>query len=178
MILSKDDLKHMRKEAGMTQEELAEEVGVSQAYIARMETGNLDPKLSKVAKIVEILSPPVRPTCADVMTPNPATVGARDPLAQAASIMKQRNYSQLPVMRGGAVIGYVTERDIIRNLNLNMNEVSVEAVMNRSGVPIVDELTPLFTVVPLFQMYQAVMVQKQGRLSGIITRSDLLHIDD
>jgi len=168
----------MRKEAGLTQEELAEQVGVSQAYIARLEKGTLDPKLSIVKKIVEILSAPVSRTCAEVMTPNPVIVGARDPLAQAASIMKQRNYSQLPVMRGGAVIGYVTERDIIRNLNLNMEEVSVEAVMNPAGVPIVDESTLLYTIIPLFQMYQAIIVQKQGRLTGIITRSDLLHIDE
>jgi predicted transcriptional regulator len=73
-------------------------------------------------------------------------------------------------------VGLVTERDIIRNLQHNMNELSVQAVMSPESVPIIDESTPVDVIAPLFQTYQAILIHSQGRIRGIITRSDLLKL--
>jgi predicted transcriptional regulator len=50
--------------------------------------------------------------------------------------------------------------------------------MSPRGAPKVDESTPIKVVLPLFDIYQAVIVQKQGRTTGIITRHDLLQHKD
>ncbi len=53
-------LKEARKEAGLTQRELAERSGVSQNLIARLETGELkNATLKTMCKLAEALDKPV-----------------------------------------------------------------------------------------------------------------------
>ncbi|PNX52533.1 MAG: hypothetical protein BV458_09125 [Thermoplasmata archaeon M9B2D] len=175
-MMTVDELSKMRREVGMTQADLAIDVGVSQSYIARLERGSLDPKLSVVTKIVETLTHRQSKTCAEIMTRSPVTVDARDQASSAVRLMQKHNYSQVPVLRGTQLVGLVTERDIIRNIQHNMDELSVQAVMSPEGVPFIDETTPIDIIAPLFQTYQAVLIHSQGRIRGIITRSDLLKL--
>ncbi|TFG34817.1 CBS domain-containing protein [Candidatus Thorarchaeota archaeon] len=176
LMITSESLQKLRRDVGLTQSELAIEVGVSQSYIARLERGTFDPKLSVANKIIEVLSSRGRKTCADIMTSDPITVDARDPASEAVAVMQRHNFSQVPVLRGTQMIGMVTERDIIRNLEHDMKELSVQAVMSPEGIPIIDETTPLEVITPLFQNYQAILVHNQGRIRGIITRSDLLKL--
>jgi len=174
----------LRLEARLTQAELAKEVGVSQAYIARIERGTLDPKLSIVSRITEFLRSSIAKrryqgrfrdmTCSEIMAANPATVDARDPASRAVDLMHQHSFSQIPVLRGNSVMGMITEQDIIKDLHHDLSQMSVQAVMAPVSPPIVSETTPITDIVPLFQIHQAILVQNQGRLSGIITRADLL----
>lgn len=46
-------LRETRREAGMTQEQLAEKVGTKKSYISRLENGNVDVQLSTLYKIFE-----------------------------------------------------------------------------------------------------------------------------
>ncbi|MHA1137664.1 MAG: CBS domain-containing protein [Candidatus Thorarchaeota archaeon] len=175
-MMSVESLQNLRRQVKVTQAELAIEVGVSQSYIARLERGTLDPKLSVINKIVEVLTSRQSKTCYDIMTIDPLTIDARDPASVAVGLMQKHNFSQIPVLRGTQMIGIITERDIIRNLQHDMSELSVQAVMSPEGVPMIDETTPVDVIAPLFQKYQAVLIQSQGRIRGIITRSDFLKL--
>ena len=48
-------LEEARKEANLTQEELAQKIGANKSYISRIENGKTDPKVSTFYKIVEAL---------------------------------------------------------------------------------------------------------------------------
>ncbi|MHA1950917.1 MAG: CBS domain-containing protein [Candidatus Thorarchaeota archaeon] len=176
MILTTDDLKELRRRSGRTQADLAAEIGISQSYIARLERGSLDPKLSLVKKIVDILTGKTGEKCSEIMTTNPVTIDARDVVSTAVSLMQENSYSQLPVLRGTQMVGIITEWDIIQNLQHDLHEISVQAVMSPSGSLMVDEDTSVDVIIPLFENYQAVLVHNQGRIQGIITRSDLLKL--
>ncbi len=178
-MMSVESLQNLRREIGMTQAELAIEVGVSQSYIARLERKSLDPKLSVVNKIVEVLTSHQSKTgklCSDIMTSEPLTIDARDVVSTAVSLMQEHSFSQLPVLRGTQMVGIITEWDIIQNLQHDLHEISVQAVMSPSGSLMVDEDTSVDVIIPLFENYQAVLVHNQGRIQGIITRSDLLKL--
>ena len=54
-------IRQLRKEKDFTQQELAEKSNVSQAHIARIENGTVDPRLSTVNALLNALS-------SDVMT--------------------------------------------------------------------------------------------------------------
>jgi predicted transcriptional regulator len=174
----------LRLEARLTQAELAKAVGVSQAYIARIERGTLDPKLSIVARITDHLTSQIAKrryqgrfhdmTCSEVMTPNPITIDTRDPASRAVDIMLEHSYSQVPVLRGNSIVGLLSEYDIIKDLHHDLSQMSVQAVLSPESPPIVSETTLVTDVVPLLETHQAILVQNQGRLSGIITRADLL----
>jgi len=176
MILTTDDLKNLRLRSGKTQGELAAEIGVSQSYIARLERGSLDPKLSLVKKIVDILTRQSGRVCSEIMSVDPISIDARDVVATAVTLMQEHNFSQLPVLRGTQIVGIITEWDIIQNLQHDLREISVQAVMSPSGSLMVDEDTSVDVIIPLFETYQAVLVHNQGRIQGIITRSDLLKL--
>ncbi len=51
-------------------------------------------------------------TIADLMTPDPVTVGPRDTVQRAAQLMDELNVGALPVCQGSKVLGIVTDRDI------------------------------------------------------------------
>jgi len=48
----------------------------------------------------------------DLMTSDPATVGPDDSCAQAATLMREEDCGSIPVVRDGALVGIVTDRDI------------------------------------------------------------------
>jgi transcriptional regulator with XRE-family HTH domain len=48
-------VKQERERRGLTQEELASKAGISRGYLARLETGRHDPKLSALEKIAKAL---------------------------------------------------------------------------------------------------------------------------
>jgi putative transcriptional regulator len=52
-------LKRLREGRGLTQEAVAKKVGVSRAYLARLEMGRHDPPLSRVRKLAKALGVPV-----------------------------------------------------------------------------------------------------------------------
>ncbi len=54
MFIISEMLKNARKEAKMTQEQLAEKTGTKKSYISRIETGKSDIQLSTFYKLIEI----------------------------------------------------------------------------------------------------------------------------
>lgn len=181
-----ETLARLRREAGLSQKDLAKMLGVSQSYIARVEKGSLDPKHSVMARALETIEhyrigrrfigqfQGIR--CSNLMTENPITVDPRDPASQAMRLMQENAYSQLPVVRGNTIIGMIAEQDVIRELHHDLAQISVQAVMSPEAPPIVDESAPIIHAIPLLQEYQAVLIQSLGRLTGILTRSDLLRL--
>lgn len=58
----------LRLQKGWSQAELARQVGTSQSYIGRLETGGIDPQLSTIRKIAMSLGVPVT-ALVDALTP-------------------------------------------------------------------------------------------------------------
>lgn len=48
-------LKHIRETRGVTQEALAKRVGITRAYLSRLEMGRHDPPLSRLRKLAKAL---------------------------------------------------------------------------------------------------------------------------
>ena len=48
----------------------------------------------------------------DLMTSQPATVSPDDPCAKAATLMREEDCGAIPVVKGGKLVGIVTDRDI------------------------------------------------------------------
>jgi acetoin utilization protein AcuB len=51
---------------------------------------------------------------ASVMTEDPYTVNAQDPIERAAAIMAEKKVGALPVLEGGKLVGVISETDIFR----------------------------------------------------------------
>jgi predicted transcriptional regulator len=168
-------LKKLRIEAGLTQKRLAELVGVSQAHIAKIEQGNVDPRLSTVNRVLKVLNEWKKKKCRDIMSRGVICAKLKDRILEVSDKMLRQGISQVPVMNGNQVAGTVTEESIMRRLGSDVVNQTAERVMV-SPLPVVDEETDVEKVRPLLKTYQGVLVSRGKKIVGIITRSDLLKV--
>ena len=168
-------LRKLRLEAGLTQRQLAKLVGISQAHIAKIENEKVDPRLSTVNKILEVLTSGKKRKCREIMTENVIFASPNDRVLEVSKIMMKHAISQLPVIENGIVIGTVTEESIIRNLSSTVAERKVEEIME-PPLPMIPENASINVAKSLLEESPAVLVVKKGKVKGIITRSDLLKI--
>ncbi len=175
MVINGSTLKRLRVEAGLTQRELAELVGVSQAHVAKIEKESVDPRLSTVNKILRVLTEREGKKCRDIMTPRVISVAPGDKVLKVSRLMMRHGISQVPVLEGGKIVGTVTEESIVQNLGSSLADELVERIM-QAPLPSVPEDTSVSMIQPLLQDNPAVLVVRRGEIVGIIARSDLLKV--
>ena len=108
------DLRTRREELELTQSRLAEMAGVSQPLIARIEGGDVDPRLSTLRRIVNALDEAAGGVvrAADLMHDDVVSVAPDDSVREARDIMFREGYSQLPVIDDGRPEGIISNSDI------------------------------------------------------------------
>jgi CBS domain-containing protein len=127
---------------------------------------------------------------ADVMTPNPVTLPATTPLAQAAATLAEHNLKRLPVIDGdGRLAGMVSRSDLLKTvveglrqrpdklLTLPNGAPGTAAAIMLHDVPTVHRDTPLAeTLDRLLETpkRRVVVIDDQRHVVGIITDGDVL----
>jgi len=74
----------------------------------------------------------------DIMTPNPVTVREEATVAEAADILRDLAIRHLPVVRGGALVGIVSDRDLaVLDSWASGEPDDLEALRARRAIPVV-----------------------------------------
>ncbi len=173
MSVTGQTIRRMRLKASLTQKKLAALVGVSQAHIAKIEEGKVDPRLSTVNRILAVLRTGPERKCSDIMTKGVIYAKAGDTVLKASESMIRNAVSQLPVLEGKRIVGTITEQDIVRNLRSNLANEKVSNVMDRP-LPEIQENTSFEVARGLLEKNPAILVKRARETVGIVTRSDLL----
>lgn len=181
MISDIEAIKRRRVALGLTQKKLAMVSGVSQSFIAKMESGKIDPAYSKVVNIMGCLGGLERKgqlKAKDIMAKSIIRIKSKNKVGEALSLMRQRNISQLPVFSGRQLAGSFSERTLLDRISRGedlkkLSESKVEEVMD-DVFPRIDEETPINTISELLKVNQAVLITKKLDVVGIITKADLL----
>ena len=167
------DLRQRRNDLELTQSELAERAEVSQPLIARIEGGDVDPRLSTLRRIVNALqeaeSDVIR--AGDLMHEAVVNVAPDDAVSDAAHLMEQEAYSQLPVIQDGIPVGSISQSDLV-GLDADDRNEPVAEHMSES-FPTVSKDATLDEISNLLEHYKAVMITEAGQTVGIITEADL-----
>lgn len=173
MILTGLQLKKLRTDGGLTQRQVAKLAGVSQAHVAKIENGKVDPRLSTVNRILRVLTEGEGKKCSDIMTRNVILASPDDRILTVSEAMMKKAISQLPVIQNNKILGTVTEESIIKNLHVNIADDTVKKIMD-SPLPCIPKDADVGNIRPLLTEHPGVLVTEKGDVVGIITRSDLL----
>lgn len=173
------DIRAQRVRLGLTQEQLADAAGVSQSLVARIELGEVDPSYSTLKAIVQALNRVERRevTLEDLMNTEVVSVGPAETIRDAAETMRERGFSQLPVLDEGVPVGSVSERDIVHALNeTERDDLAGDEVRTLMGAPFpaLDPDEPLDVAIRMLEDRPALLVMRGGRVVGLLTKNDLL----
>jgi predicted transcriptional regulator len=169
----------MRQKVGLTQIQLAKQVGVSQSLITKVEKGKIEPSYTIARKIFIVLEEELakqqKETIAkNICTKNIAYIKADHSIDESIRIMKKYAISQIPVKKDGAIIGSISEETFIKNYEKIKNKhVSVEEIMDEP-FPTIPEDTHISLIRDILKTYPAIILLRKGKPSGIITKADIL----
>lgn len=181
MLPALETIAARRRKLGLTQTELAELAGVSQSYIAKLESKKIEPSYSRVKAIFEALrrlEQRVETRVSEIMTSEVVSVQMGDPIQKGVSLMRVHGYSQLPVLDGERSVGSISEKTVIdrivtREDGSSVKERPVSEIMDEA-FPQVGEDAPVSLLTSLLRIYPAVLVSRKGEIAGIVTKADLL----
>jgi predicted transcriptional regulator len=172
-----NQLKKIRKELNLTQQQFARKARVSQSLIAKIESGKIDPTYSKVKKIelaLNSISLNDEKKAKDIMTSKLISVPPNAALNDIISLLNKHAISQVLVIQNNKVSGIIYESCLLNKMQdpkflvLKANELMVEAP------PLVSEESSLSVISTLLKFYSLVLVSKKGNICGVITKADLL----
>ena len=183
MIPSLSELKIRRRSAGLTQQGLAKESGMSQSLIAKIESGKISPGFEKVRQLFDCLDKLHEENSINAgkaMRRHVFFVSPKESVKEAVLLMEKHGISQLPVLEHEKPVGTLTEKSILAMLSkspetVNLAKTRVARIMEEA-MPTIQENTPIKIVSAMLSFNPAVLVSAKGKISGIITKADLLKI--
>ena len=180
-IPTPEELKKRRETLGMKQTELAKRAGISQSMVARIEGGNVDPRVSTLAKIIVVLNnaEPRKIKAAQIMHTPVLSVQPQDTITRAVEIFEKNNISQLPVIENGVPVGCISETVIVKAIEqqrLHRNQQFVVQDFMEPGFPTVPPDMDVGTVIDILQQNHGVLVVDGRMVTGVITKHDLISL--
>ncbi len=183
MLPSIDEIKQRRKKLDLTQKQLAKVSNASQSVIAKIESKKINPSyliFKKIFDALDLLEKKEVKKAKDILSSKIVTIRKQDTIKKAIAAMNKFNYSQLPVVNKGIIIGSITEKSIVDLIasGKNITEFSSEPIekIMIEPFPRISESTPITTISVLLQDNQAVLVTHHDKIVGIITKSDFFKI--
>ena len=182
MLPSLKEIEQKRKSLGLNQKQLAKLAGVSQSFIAKIESGRINPSYEKTKMIFDVLESLEKQReikVEQIMHKEVVGINKEDSVAKAARLMSETGYSQLPVFNEEKkVIGSITEKTILDLIvkvkdPKELSNLPIEKIME-PAFPTIDEKSPIDAASFLLQYSPAVLVVSKGEVVGIVTKADLL----
>ena len=114
----------------------------------------------------------------DVMTTNPTSVVADNPVVEAARIMKEKDVGIVPVVEGGRLVGTVTDRDIAVRVVAEGKDPQSVRVREIASTDVVtvdpqQDLDEALRLMASHQVRRLPVVEAGGRLVGIVAQADV-----
>ena len=179
IIPTPGDLKKMRLELNLTQHDLATRAGVSQPLIARIESDDVDPRLSTLRKIFNAFDAARKEKVKvrNIMHSPVIHTSSDSSIEVAARIMEDHGFSQMPVIDDGVPVGSISTDQIVHSMtDQDLKKVSHLLVRNIMGESFltVSPTSDANTVSRILEQHPAVLVLETGKVVGVITRHDIM----
>lgn len=121
------------------------------------------------------------------MTKNPMTVSPDTKIDEAANLMKTRGFRRLPVVENGKLVGFISDRDIMRvapspattlskwEINSLLAKISVAEIMQKNVISVRSDATIEEAALLMYKNRIGGMpvVSSVGAVVGVITETDI-----
>jgi len=174
-----DDIKKLRLELSLTQHDLATRAGVSQPLIARIESGDVDPRLSTLGKIFNAFDAARKEKIEvrSIMHSPIIHTSSDSSIEEAARIMEDHSFSQMPVIDSGVPVGSISTDQIVHSMTdqdiKKVSHLRVRSIMGDS-FPTVSPTTDANTASRILEKNPAVLVLEKGKVVGVVTKHDIM----
>ncbi len=113
----------------------------------------------------------------DVMTKDVIYINRKTPVIEAGKILQKYNISALPVVEDGIVVGLITDSDLVKACGDDIQNQTVEYIMNKNPVCVTSDKTLFETLSILIEnnieVAPVVNSLKEKKLIGIISDFDI-----
>lgn len=180
-IPTPEDIKNKRAALGLTQNELAKRAGVSQPLVARIESGDVDPRVSTLQRILDAFdeAEKERIQIKDIMHTPVIHAKPQDCVKDVVDLMEKYSVSQIPVIDNGIAVGSISEEMVLHgmsgNKRKNVSSMAVSALMGAS-FPTVSPETDVGIVSYILERSPAVLVVDIGKVIGVVTKQDIMKL--
>ena len=169
-------LRQWRKSLGLTQAQLADESGLTQSVIAKVELESVDPRASTLRKMVAALLRCERPdlphTVGDIMVEEVAVLAPNDTVQSAIERMVREGISQLPVVAAnGAIMGLVSEASL---LGVEVKRDAMVQTVMQMNFEVVNLGVSITEGRRLLVEREVLLITNAGVLCGLVSRIDMV----
>ncbi len=183
MLPNAQEFRYLRKKAGLTQKQLADQAGLSQSLIARIEKGDIDTKLGTAQKILDVIkkSESKKEKSLDIkdyMISPVIYCKSSEPIKRVIALMEETNISQLPVMDAGKPVGSITDTQLVQVLakkGARSARRKIADIMDKP-FPQLEIDSPIDKAVDLLTKRSAVLITNGPHIAGIVTKADVLKL--
>ena len=114
---------------------------------------------------------------AEIMTPDPVSIGPRETLQRAAQLMDELNVGALPVCEAGEVLGIITDRDIaVRAVAVGQDPAATRVGDIMSSTVRVcagdADARDVLAEMARVQIRRLLVVDREHRLVGVVSLGD------
>ncbi|MBI1969010.1 CBS domain-containing protein [Candidatus Woesearchaeota archaeon] len=178
MVFDITQLKRIRRQLELTQQQFAQLAGISQSMVAKIEAGRLDPTYSYVKKVEEAIAllakrQDTEKHAKDIMHKSVISIRKNQKMTDVLPLFTKHGISQIPVVEDGKAMGLLSETAIVRHMQAGFTEKRVQEVMEEAP-PVISAETSVMMIAALLQFSPLILVQVKGELVGVITKADLI----
>ena len=122
-------------------------------------------------------------TIREVMTSNPTTIAADEPVTRAARMMRDEDVGVAPIVDGGKLVGTVTDRDIAIRVVAEGKDPDTTTTREIASTDLVtidpqQDLDEALALMARHQVRRLPVVEEDGKLVGIVAQADVARAGD
>jgi len=177
-----DEIRDLRRKAGLTQAELAEKAGMSQSMVARIESGGVDPRLSTLKKVLGALESIELPIliASDIMTQPVIYAKPNQTIREVINILQNTGFSQIPVLEDGKSVGSLEESALLSHVSFENPTIFLKKKVHEVMIEPFPTVPSEMHVDGVYQLlaagHPAVLVTEEGSVVGIICKIDVIAV--
>ena len=184
-----DIMKLRKKYPHMSTRDLATELGkftigtkkddekISASWINKVENGKLNPSYNKIKKIADYFQKleQIKGVMIGKIAKKIISFNVGDDIQKINDLMSKKGISQVLIKQGKESVGMLTDKIILRILALDVKNPKVTRDYLDPLPPKIQHADPTNKAMSIFDLYNYIFVEKNGEISGIVTRQDIIN---